>query len=167
MIMDEALTEQEVERQMDLKSYQHAKAGGFTLLEALIALVIFSVALLGLAKMYTQMMSMSHSAYFRTLATIQVNDLEERIRANPKASGEGDYKLTSCPAPAGTLRAPEDLITWCANTSALFGGQLVSASVTEDGSDYVVRLTWSERGLDGDTGDQAFENVTFDYRVRK
>ena len=140
---------------------------GFTLLEAMIALIIFSVALLGLARMYTQMMSMSHSAYFRTLATIQANDLEERMRANPNATLNGDYALAACPAAGGASMAANDLQEWCTNTAILFGGSLTTASVTEVDDDYQIRLRWNERGVDNTEGDQKMESVTFDYLVRK
>jgi type IV pilus assembly protein PilV len=149
---------------------------GFTLLEALIALVIFSVALLGLARMYTQMMSMSHSAYFRTLATIQANDLEERIRANPVAASDGEYELAACPAAGGATMAANDLEQWCNNTTALFGGLLVSASVEivdndgnadANGDNYSISFTWSERVQDDSIDDLEGGTVTFDYLVRR
>jgi type IV pilus assembly protein PilV len=129
------------------------------LLEALIALVIFSVALLGLARMYTQMMSMSHSAYFRTLATIQANDLEERIRANPN----GDYAGNCSDDPA----AASDFQTWCDNTEELFGTITATVESVNSDMDYRIRLVWSERGLDNEEGNQSFEEVTFEYVVRK
>ncbi|PSL15855.1 type IV pilus assembly protein PilV [Marinobacterium halophilum] len=142
------------------------KQQGFSLLEALIALVIFSVALLGLARMYTQMMSMSHSAYFRTLATIQANDFEERLRANPE--NVDDYALASCSnAPAGGDMAATDLARWCANSAALFGGAFYpgNTTVVDLVDDYEITIAWKERGLE--TGEQDFEDIDFVYRVSK
>lgn len=147
--------------------------GGFSLLEAMIALVIFSVALLGLAKMYTQMMSMSHSAYFRTLATIQANDLEERIRANPE--GVDDYAIASCENEnSDSSLAEQDRKEWCENTASLFGAASfypANTKVVTDVDDYVITIAWKERGLkddaDGKGVMQDFEDVEFVYRVRK
>lgn len=144
---------------MDLNRQPQHRKQGFTLLEAMIALVIFSVALLGLARMYTQMMSMSHSAYFRTLATIQANDLEERIRANPN----GNYAAGCAAAPAD----PADFQGWCDNTEDLFGALFQSAAVELNGDNYTIRLEWRERIQDDTVDDLAGETVTFEYVVRK
>jgi type IV pilus assembly protein PilV len=158
-MMDNKSMRQEGKQQMDLNSNIRQYSRGFTLLEAMIALVIFSVALLGLARMYTQMMSMSHSAYFRTLATIQANDLEERIRANPNGDYEGN-----CPDDPD---AAADFSDWCGNTATLFGGLLQSATVTVSGEDYTIALEWRERVQDEAIDDLEGENVTFRYVVRR
>lgn len=153
---------------MELPSISNRRQKGFSLLEALIALVVFSVALLGIAGMYAKMMSMSHSSYLRTLATIQVNDFEERLRANPLQ--KDSYEVSCGSAAAATGYAGTDLAQWCANNALMFGGLLTSATVVESGSDYEITMTWNERGLttgeDG-RGVQDFESVNFIYRVRK
>jgi type IV pilus assembly protein PilV len=158
-MMDNKSMRQEGKQQMDLNSNIRQYSRGFTLLEALIALVIFSVALLGLARMYTQMMSMSHSAYFRTLATIQANDIEERIRANPNGDYEGN--CSDDPAPAA------DFSGWCENTEDLFGAMFVAADVLSTGNDYTIRLEWTERIQDENIDDLDGDTVAFEYMVRK
>ena len=63
---------------------------GFTLIEAMIALVIFSVGLLGLAGMQMSGMQNNQSAILRTQAIQQSYDMAERIRANlGNATGAG------------------------------------------------------------------------------
>lgn len=60
---------------------------GFSLIELLIAVVILSVGLLGLAGMQiTGLRGVSNASSY-TQATLAVNDLIERIRANPVATG--------------------------------------------------------------------------------
>ncbi len=60
---------------------------GFSLLEVLVAILLLSVALLGLARLQTYSMQTTNSAYFRSQATALANDMIERVRLNP----EGNY----------------------------------------------------------------------------
>lgn len=64
---------------------------GFTMLEALIALVVFSVGLLGLAGMQMAGLQNNQSAMLRTIAIQQSYDMAERIRANIGAVNTGAY----------------------------------------------------------------------------
>ena len=64
---------------------------GFTLLEVMIALVIFSIGLLGLAGLQAGGLRSNTQAQLRTIAIIQTYDMAERIRANPRGIEDGDY----------------------------------------------------------------------------
>lgn len=64
---------------------------GFTLLEVMIALVIFSIGLLGLAGLQAGGLRTNTQAQLRTIAVIQAYDMAERIRANPRGIEDGDY----------------------------------------------------------------------------
>lgn len=55
---------------------------GFTLLEVLIAIVVLSIGLLGLAGLQAAGLRNNTSAYMRTIATQQVHDMADRMRAN-------------------------------------------------------------------------------------
>ncbi len=71
-----------------------AQQQGFTLLEILIALVIFSVGLLGIAGLQMTGMKQTHNSHLRSVATTQVMDLADRMRANMagvEANNYGDY----------------------------------------------------------------------------
>ena len=56
-------------------------ASGFTLIEILIALLVLSVGLLGLAAVQFQSLQNSHASYERSMATMQARDLVERLWA--------------------------------------------------------------------------------------
>ena len=58
------------------------KQGGFTLFEVLIALLIFSVGLLGLAHLQGFSMSSSYNSHLRTQATALASSIVDRMRAN-------------------------------------------------------------------------------------
>lgn len=55
---------------------------GFTLLEVLIALLIFSFGLLGMAGLLAVSVQTNHSAYLRTQATFLAQGMADRMRAN-------------------------------------------------------------------------------------
>lgn len=59
--------------------------GGFTLLEVLVALLVLSIGLLGLAALQTVGLKFNHQSYQRTQAVILAYDIIDRIRANPQA----------------------------------------------------------------------------------
>lgn len=58
------------------------KDAGFTLLEVLIALLVLSVGLLGLAGLQTRGLAIGHNAYLRSQAVLLAQDMAERIRSN-------------------------------------------------------------------------------------
>ncbi len=58
---------------------------GFSLVEVLIALIIMSVGMLGIAGLYVQSMQAGRTALFRHHAVTLAGDVADRIRANPRA----------------------------------------------------------------------------------
>ncbi len=68
------------------------KQAGFNLIEVLLAFVILSIGLLGVAGLQTTAIRSSHTAMLKTVAIIKVSEIIERIRANPGADLE-DYAL--------------------------------------------------------------------------
>jgi type IV pilus assembly protein PilV len=59
--------------------------GGFSLVEVLIALVILSVGMLGIAGLYVESMKAGRTSQFRHNAVTLAGDVADRIRANPRA----------------------------------------------------------------------------------
>lgn len=59
--------------------------GGFTLIEVLIALVIMSVGMLGIAGLYVHSMQAGRTSILRHHAVTLAGDVADRIRANPRA----------------------------------------------------------------------------------
>ena len=60
---------------------------GFTLLEVLIALLVLSIGLLGLAALQTTGLRSNQMASIRTTATQLAYDITDRMRANDKSTG--------------------------------------------------------------------------------
>lgn len=67
------------------------KVNGFSLMEVLVALLILSVGLLGLAGMQVSGLRGVSNATDYTLASLALNDLAERMRANPVGLDLGNF----------------------------------------------------------------------------
>ena len=61
---------------------RRSRQSGFSLLEVLIAIVVTSIGLLGLAAMQATGLRNNHSAYHRSQATVLAYDIADRMRAN-------------------------------------------------------------------------------------
>ncbi|MDW3095893.1 MAG: type IV pilus modification protein PilV [Gammaproteobacteria bacterium] len=59
-----------------------SKVSGFSLIEVLITLIVFSVGLLGLANLQGQSISSSYNAHLRSQATSLASSVIDRMRAN-------------------------------------------------------------------------------------
>ena len=66
---------------------------GVSLLEVLIAVLVLSVGLLGIAGLQTANLRNTQSAHQRTVAVLLAVSMSERIRANPTAAIAGSFVL--------------------------------------------------------------------------
>ena len=66
---------------------KRAHQAGFTLIEAMVSLVVLSVGMIGIAALYAQGLGASRTAQYRTFAVNLVGDMADRIRANRLAQG--------------------------------------------------------------------------------
>jgi type IV pilus assembly protein PilV len=93
---------------------------GFTLVEVLVALVVLSIGLLGLAGLQSRGLQFNQGAVMRTQATQLIYDLSDRMRANIKAFETGAYlgagaATATCHTSGGCTpaqMAADDLATW-------------------------------------------------------
>lgn len=66
---------------------------GFTLLEVLVAMVIVSIGLVGLAGLMMTSAKNNQSAYYRSQASWLAYDIVDRMRANRTSALNGDYNI--------------------------------------------------------------------------
>ncbi len=66
---------------------------GFTLIESMVALLVLSVGLIGIAALHGHGLNASRTAYYRTIAINLSEDMADRIRLNRTAGA--DYELAA------------------------------------------------------------------------
>ena len=106
---------------------QHKLAGssrgsGMTLVESLVALVVLSVGMLGVAGLMLTGIASNRSALYRTQAVNLVSDMADRIRANASA------RIAYDSLGYGAAPAQHD----CAPTQGQAGGNCTVAQLAED-----------------------------------
>lgn len=120
-------------------------AAGFSLVEVLVALVILSIGLLGLAGLQTRGVRDNHGAYLRTQATLHAKDLVDRMRANRSAALAGDYDVDfgANVAPGATV-ASQDLSQWQATLAQLPGPGQGRVAVDQANRRVRVEISWDD-----------------------
>lgn len=66
---------------------------GATLIEVLVAMLVLSIGLLGLAGMQMTALKSNQSAYYRSQATVLAYDIIDRMRANRADALNGVYDI--------------------------------------------------------------------------
>lgn len=119
---------------------------GFTLIEVLIAVLVMSVGLLGIAALQTATVQFNRDAYLRSQATSLAYDIADRMRANRSAALAGSYDVTAanpapvCGAAAGATVADRDISEWrVALACALPAG---NGSIDVENGIATIRVTW-------------------------
>lgn len=78
---------------------------GFSLVEVLVALLVLSIGLLGLAALQTTSLKYNTDSYTRTQATIIAYDILDRMRLNPTGVSAGDYDAANSADAASKVSA--------------------------------------------------------------
>ena len=127
---------------------------GFTLIEVLIALIIMSVGMLGIAGLYVHSMQAVRTSVLRHNAVILAGDIADRIRANPTAGPA--YALAgannncvdggvNCTIPQ---MAANDIFLWDlqAQTTLPNGQVNIVFNGGVNPPTYQITITWTEPG---------------------
>lgn len=144
------------------------QAGGFSLIEMLVALVVLSVGLLGIAVLYVQSVQSGRVALVRTQAVALASDMADRIRANREGGAAYDDTVSgggmisaACEQGGGSCPAAEmaahDKALWLEAVEAALpvgAGTVVVNPLTLPAT-YTITVTWDEPGL----GPQAYQVV--------
>ena len=167
------------------------KVAGFSLVEVLVALLVVSIGLVGLAALHLTSLKSAHSSYYRSIASAVTLDLEERLweRAAVVLTDPGqclsnddltavrtellnqwriDFGENNEPPAGNRAGIP--------NLRVDFGDPVITASEPRDQLDETNPGTWTERWMDRSVSvlwqearfDEAEVDQTerFDYAVR-
>ena len=152
-----------------------------TLVEVLVALMVLSIGLLGIAGLQLNSLRANTVSYWQSQATWFAYDMSDRIRANSTGAGMGYYDaldsagatdqgcITSAAGCAGTALAAQDAYEWGLKLSSLPSGQgMVRASGTDQ---LIVTVLWDDQrtGATGTGCDPTDPNdlTCFSVTVRK
>jgi type IV pilus assembly protein PilV len=137
---------------------------GITLVESLVALVVLSVGMLGIASLYLTSLKTNRTALIRTHAVNLVNDMGDRIRANARARAAYDLQDAYAGAPAlrdcvavancsSAELAEDDLARWLEQVRDTLPGGSTAAEVDFTAAAaagrpdrYRIRVAWRESG---------------------
>jgi type IV pilus assembly protein PilV len=122
---------------------------GFTLVEILVAVLVLTIGLLGLAGLQATTMRFNHSAYMRSQATNLAYDIADRMRVNRNEASLGEYDgaiedpppTCTNPVLSGDL-ASQDIQEWRnALACTLPSGK---GSVSRNGNIFTITIQWDD-----------------------
>ncbi len=127
---------------------------GFNLVEVLIALIIMSVGMLGIAGLYVQSLQAGRTSMFRHNAITLAGDVADRIRANPRALAAYAGAGNDNGCVAGTKNctpaemAGNDILLWeqQADDTLPAGDVTITFDDTVTPPEYQISVTWDEPG---------------------
>lgn len=132
---------------------------GFTLLEVLVAVLVLSIGLLGLAMLQVESLKYNTDAYFRTQATMLAYEIIDRMRANSAAAKAGRYVASAAPSTTETCGntasgcgdtttlANYDLGVWYSRLGAVLPADSTSSEITQAGNTHTIIIRWKERDI--------------------
>jgi type IV pilus assembly protein PilV len=127
-----------VGRQRDRTS--RLRQRGVSLVEVLVASVVLSIGLLGLAGLQASGLRVGQSSIYRSQAAQLAYDIVERMRVNLANADDYVLALDAAP-PGGNSVAERDLRDWRLRLQALPAG---TGSVARDGSTVTVVVQWDD-----------------------
>jgi len=158
-------------------------SAGATLLEMMVALLVLSIGLLGVATLQVRGQQFNQVAYFRTQATFLAYDLMERIKINSTLNNPNvlpisyvvDLNASNCPTDVAvdlcdgnnascvpSSLANYDKVQWCAFLGNTLPGS--STTITWDGASSAYTITIQWKNVVDDPNNQ-FETRTWTLQI--
>jgi type IV pilus assembly protein PilV len=94
------------------KSVRRTSQRGTTLIEALVALLVLSIGLLGVAGLQMTSLRNNRSAHLRSQAQVMAYDITDRMRANRETALDGGYNIDIGESGATGTLVGDDLVRW-------------------------------------------------------
>lgn len=146
----------------DTLSQRKSRPGehGFTLVESLVAMVVISVGMLGIAALYVEGLRAGRTSVYRTVAVDLASDMADRIRANPTARDGYDVDAAGMGLESDCVNGPadcnpatladDDIFWWKQSVTALLpdGEASIVAVPGPEISSYTITINWAEPGVE-------------------
>jgi type IV pilus assembly protein PilV len=144
------------------------RSAGFTLIEVLVAVLVLSIGLLGLASLQATSLRFNNDSSAQTQAAYLASDMADRMRANLSKAADYPGKAAAvnaaCYSAAGCspdAMAGNDMYEWNQSLATLPAGQ---GSITALGGGlYTITVMWDEQ-RNGATGTNCDPNDDSDLR---
>lgn len=127
-----------------------SRCAGFTLLEALIALIVLSIGLLGLAGLQASSLRNNQDAYFRSQATILAQSMMDELRSDRGRSLAGRYNFTLGDSPTASSFAEE----WLEKVENTLPAASAGVAVDAARRTATVTVRWQSDRTEDETGAQ-------------
>nr|WP_108471642.1 type IV pilus modification protein PilV [Rhodanobacter thiooxydans] len=141
---------------------------GVGLIEVLVAVLVLSVAFLGIAALQAMSLSTNNSAMARSMATIASYSILDAMRADIGSARNGDYNSTvtasACPAGTSGSLASAQIYQWCTSqlgnrslgAVASTTGNIACTAVGTASADCTITITFddSRAGVGGTSNQQ-------------
>lgn len=125
------------------------------MIEVMVALLILSIGLLGLAMLQGKTMRVNTNAMLRSQATLLANEIIESMRVNTTGASNGKYVVdlksgkpaacSSCTNSDGGLTANRDLRNWYDAQVQVLPSP--TSKIEFSGGKYTITMKWDERGI--------------------
>jgi type IV pilus assembly protein PilV len=136
---------------------------GATLIEVMVAVVVLSIGLLGVAALQASALRSNQSSFDRSQAVIHSYSVLDAMRANANAAREGAYNTGGwmCAPPGAGDRVSAELSTWITGMQGVQGmGGSACGRISCDATRCQVSVRWDDsRVAEGDDA-QSVELVT-------
>ena len=136
--------------------HRRSLQSGVGLIEVLVAVLVLSIAFLGIAALQAMSLSTNNSAMARSMATIASYSILDAMRADFDTAKAGTYdrtgtsavKASACPAGTGSL-ANAQISEWCGQLAQTLGAAAtttgdINCSTVGDSVDCTVTITFDD-----------------------
>ncbi|WP_140634503.1 type IV pilus modification protein PilV [Methylibium rhizosphaerae] len=141
---------------------------GVTLVEVLVAVLVMSIGMLGIAGLQARALKFSQSSYERSVAVIQAQSIVDSMRANSLAAKSNAYNIPrKCDTRAASeSQADRDLAAWIGQMQTSLSGAAanVCGGINCNGTTgiCIVTVQWDDtRGNPDKSGTQQIEQLSF------